>query len=203
LITSTQPPPAAVRTRSGLTDPATYRLSLHLMADLVIGTVLFTIMVTLLSLSAGLMITLAGIPLLVGTLAVARSIGVIERKRARAALRLTTAAPAHEGRTWRDRLRDPADWRAVLYSVLLFPVGLVTGTVTLAGWATAAAAITSPLSITWFDSLPPPVAGIDLTSPVAVVATVLIGVVLLLLMPAVVRTLARLDAVLVRRLLVP
>jgi uncharacterized membrane protein len=203
LITSSQPSPAAVRTRFGLTDLATYRLSVHLIADLVIGTVLFAIMVTLLSVSAGLMITLAGIPLLAGTLAVARSIGVIERKRARAALGVTTAAPAHEGRTWRDRLRDPADWRAVLYSVLLFPVGLVTGTVTLAGWATAAAAITSPLSITWFDSLPPPVAGLDLTSPVAVVAAVLIGVVLLLLMPAVVQTLARLDAVLVRRLLAP
>ena len=200
MIISTPARPAA-RTRPGLTDPTTYRISLHLIADLVIGTITFTVMVTLLSLSAGLMITLAGIPLLVATLVVARGIGAIERQRARAALGVAIAAPGHERRRLRDRLRDPADWRAVLYALVLFPVGLVTGTVTLAGWTTAAAAITSPLSVTFFGSTPPRLAGINLTSPVVVVATVLVGIGLLLLMPAVVRTLARLDAVLVRRLL--
>ena len=77
-------------------------------------------MVTLLALSAGLMITLAGIPLLVATLLVARGIGVVERSGLGPALGVASAR--HRGTNSAgsvDRLRDPADWRAVLYAILV------------------------------------------------------------------------------------
>jgi uncharacterized membrane protein len=197
---TTQDGTTVARARIGLIDPATYRISLHLMADLVIGTITFALMVTLLSLAAGLMITLAGIPILVATLLVARGIGEFKRRCAHAVLGVEAAAPVHTSRGVRDRLRDRADWHAVVYAALLFPVGVFTGTITLAGWATAAAAITSPFYVGWIDSVPR-VAGISLDDPIAVVGTVLGGLILLLVMPAVVRTLARLDAILVQRLL--
>jgi hypothetical protein len=59
----------------GLLDPATYRRSLHLLLDLPLGIVTFTVATTLLALSAGLAITLVGVPLLMLTLLAARLFG--------------------------------------------------------------------------------------------------------------------------------
>src|SRR6478672_2521346 len=93
--TATNYAPTITRRRLGLLDPTTYRISLHLLASLVIGVATFSLMVTLLAVSASLMITLAGIPLLLGTLLVARGIGVFERGRATALLGQQVAAPGH------------------------------------------------------------------------------------------------------------
>jgi hypothetical protein len=199
---TTQDIPAATRPRVGLLDPMTYLTSAHLMADLVVGTATFAVTVTLLAVSAGLMVTLVGIPLLVGTLLVARGIGGLERRRARV-LGVVTAAPTHEGRGLRARLLDPADWRAVLYALVLFPAGVLTGTITLTGWATAVAAISSPLYVGRFGDSTRQIGGINLAGPVAGVASVILGVALLAVMPRIVRCLAGLDALLVHRLLGP
>ena len=53
---------ARVRTGHGLglLDPATYRRTLHLLADLPIGLVTVTLFTTLLAVSAGLALTLMG-----------------------------------------------------------------------------------------------------------------------------------------------
>jgi hypothetical protein len=131
----------------GLLDPRTYVISLGLVTDLVVGTATFSVMVTLLAASAGLMITLLGIPLLWGS-----------------------------------------------------PVGVVAGTVTIAGWATAAAAVTAPAYV-GFDDSRQQLAGLDKEGPVAAVASVLAGIALFMVMPTVVRNLARVQAMLVRRLL--
>jgi hypothetical protein len=201
MTTTTEKIRTSTPPRAGLVDSATYLTSFHLMADLVIGTATFSVMVSLLALSAGLMITLVGVPLLVATLFVARGIGTLERRRARGVIGLDVVAPSHGGRRLRDRLLDPADWRAVLYAILLFPAGLVTGTVTLVGWSVAVAAVASPIYVGRFDDSTPHLDGINLEGPVATTATVLVGIALLLMMPTVVRTLARVDAFLVRRLL--
>jgi hypothetical protein len=200
MTATTQATSAVTRPRFGLLDPATYLTSAHLMADLVVGTATFAVTVTLLAVSAGLMITLVGIPLLAGTLLVARCIGGLERLRAHV-LGVVTGAPAHDGRGLRARLVDPADWRAVLYALLLFPAGVVTGTITLTGWACAVAAITSPFYVGRFDDSTRQFGGINLAGPVAGVASVVLGIALLAAMPAIVRRLAGLDALLVHRLL--
>src|SRR4051794_3480926 len=79
--------------RLGLVDLATYRSSLHLLADLAIGTATFSVFVTLLALSAGLAVTLVGIPILVVTLLLARGLGSVERRRAGVLLGVDIAAP--------------------------------------------------------------------------------------------------------------
>ena len=52
-----------------------WKESVHLLADLVVGIGLFTAVVTMLSLSVGLMVTLIGVPLLVATVVGGRVIG--------------------------------------------------------------------------------------------------------------------------------
>jgi Putative sensor len=208
--------PTGARHRLGVLDPSTYAISLHLVTDAVVGTATFTLMVTLLAVSAGLMITLLGIPLLVGTLLVARGVGVIERRRADTLPGSTARArehPRHDPNGgqglnglnglsgWRDRLTDAGDWRAVAYSLLLFPVGMVAGTVTVAGWATAAAAVTAPAFAGRLDDSSRQFAGVHLDGPAAAVVSVVAGVALLLVMPTIVRNLARVQVGLVRRLL--
>jgi hypothetical protein len=67
--------------------------------------------------------------------------GHFERARARVLLNVAVPTPTHPAGFWR-RILDGADWRSALYGVLLLPVGVVTGTVTLAGWVTTGAALT-------------------------------------------------------------
>ena len=199
--TSATDVPTRTQPTVGLLDPNTYAISLHLITDLVVGTATFSVMVTLLAASAGLMITLLGLPLLAGTLLVARGVGVIERRRAATLFAATPIAPAHRGHGLRDRLTDAADWRAVAYSLLLFPVGVVAGTVTIAGWATAVAGVTAPIYVGRSGDSTSQLAGVDLAGPVAAVISVLAGVALLMLMPTIVRNLAHVQRALVRRLL--
>jgi hypothetical protein len=213
---TTQDVPTGARRRVGVLDPRTYALSLHLVTDAVVGTAAFTLMVTLLAVSGALMITLLGIPLLVGTLRVARAVGDIERSRADTLPGSTARArehPRHDPNGghglnglnglsgWRDALMDAGDWRAVAYSLLLFPLGMVAGTVTVAGWATAAAAVTAPAFAGRFDDSSRQLAGIQLDGPIAAVLSVAAGIALLMVMPTIVRHLARVQLWLVRRLL--
>jgi len=88
-------------------------------------------------------ITLVGIPLLMVTLLAARLFGRLEQARARALLDVDLPEPAAP-HGWRGWLADAASWRALGYALLLFPVSLVTGEVTLIGWSTAVAAIAFP-----------------------------------------------------------
>jgi putative sensor protein len=186
---------------SGLLEPATYRRTLHLLADLPIGLALATTLTTLLALSAGLAVTLVGIPLLIGTLSLARLLGAMERARARALLGLPTPAAPPARPDWRGRLADAPGWRAVGYGLLLGPVGVLTGTLTLVGWSTALAAISFPA---WSWRLRDPalhLGGVTVAGVPAELGAVVCGLLLLAAMPGLTRLLARLDAVLVRGLL--
>jgi putative sensor protein len=184
----------------GLLDPATYRRSLHLLLDLPLGIVAGTVAITLLSLSAGLLITLVGVPLVMATLLAARLFGRLERARARALLDVDLPQPAAP-HGWRGWLTDAGSWRALGYAVALFPVGLVTGELTLIGWSAALAAIAFP-AYAW--TLADPVlhlGGIAIGGAPAMVASVVLGLLLLAAMPALTRALAACDAALIRALL--
>lgn len=184
----------------GLVDPATYRRTLHLLVDLPLGLVTATAATSLLASSAGLAVTVAGLPLLVLGLAAARGLARVERVRARALLDVDLPAPA-QPQGWRRRLTDPAAWRAVAYALLLGPVGLVTGTLTLLGWACALAALAFP-AYAWTLADPALHPGdVTVTGAPAAIGSVLTGLLLLSALPSLVRVLARADAVLLRTLL--
>jgi hypothetical protein len=142
MTTATDASPARTHDVFGPLDPATYRRSLHLLVDLPAGLITFTVATTLVALSSGLAITLAGIPLLVGTL-VAALLRRAERLRARLLLGLNVPAPAmlHGWTAW---LAAAASWRTLGYALLLDPVGLLIGTLTLVAWSTVVTAIFFP-----------------------------------------------------------
>ena len=185
--------------------PRTWLRTVHLLADLPIGTAAFTVASTALSLSAGLAITLVGLPLLVLTLVGARQYARLERARVRVLLGVPVPAPAPRSgglapRSWVAELRNPAGWKALVHALLALPVGVVTFTVVVTGWVTAFALLATPVAAPWLpgDSR---IGSLHLNTPAGAVAAFVTGVLLAGLMPLVVRCLAAVDAALARLLL--
>lgn len=130
------------------------RQTLSSVLDGMLGLVWFTWVVTMLTLSAGLVITLLGIPLVAVTVASGRVIGVIERWRARVLLDVEVPAPAPlaipEGAGPRLRaalgaLGDVPGWKGLAYGVVMLPWGLVALSVTVTVWSLGLALFTAPL----------------------------------------------------------
>ncbi|MFI0240901.1 sensor histidine kinase [Streptomyces sp. NPDC016845] len=99
----------------------------------------FVYAVTLLSVGAGLTVTVIGLPLIAAGLSGARMLGRAERARARKLLGVRVEEPSplprrrgegFFGWLW-TALKDSVGWRAVLYEVMRLPWGILTFTVTL------------------------------------------------------------------------
>jgi signal transduction histidine kinase len=195
----------------------TWAETLHCLLDLPIGITTFTIVITMLSLSAGLMITLVGLPLLVATLMFGRAIGVFERARVRLLLgdELPVVAPlvpleAH-GTFWQKtcrRLSDVPAWKALAYGALLLPWGIVTFTTVVVLWSVALGFATFPL----YGWALPSGDGLSFGDDYALtgwgrggsmVGIGIVGVLLLIVTPRIVHALTRLSCALVRALLSP
>jgi signal transduction histidine kinase len=147
------PPPAARGPLRRLFSPVvatrTWTATLHLLVNLPLGIAWFTVVVTGLSLGAGLLITLVGIPVLTLTLLAGRMISAVERARAAALLGAPVASPlrdltARQGMWPRFKavIGDPAAWKALAYGVLLLPIGIVTFTLTVVVWSVALGGLT-------------------------------------------------------------
>jgi signal transduction histidine kinase len=189
----------------------------YLLLDLGIGIALFTIAITMLSVSAGLMITLIGIPLLAISVRLGRWFGIIERTRVKVLLGADLPGPPTlrlgEGTGWTKLkllLSDRSGWKGLLYGLIMLPWGIFTFTTAVVVWSVAGSMAAFP-AFGWaisnrdegwkviFDTTNPSLA-------VQIGSYVLVGVVGLLLLavaPRVVRGLARLDLALVRVLLSP
>lgn len=118
-------------------EPASYRNILYLMLGLPLGTLYFTVIVTGLSVSAGIMVVaLLGIPLLIAMWYVNRAFMQIERGLAAGLLGQQIGpvppVPAWPGGIWRHFkmvIADRYGWKGMLYLLLRFPVGIFTFTV--------------------------------------------------------------------------
>ena len=185
----------------------TWRETAYLLLDLPVGVAGFTFVVTGLSLGAGLLITLVGIPILVLTLLGCRGAAWLELRRARLlSLDLPDPPPLDRTGSFLRRasrpLVDGVGWRAAAYFVLMLPVGIVTFTVAITIWATALGLLTLPA---WAWSVPHggPEFGNAYywNKPWQLALGVLAGAILTLLAPWAVRALAACDRGLVRGLL--
>lgn len=132
------------------------RDALYLIAGLPAGIVTFTVLVTGLSLAAGLAITLAGIPVLVFSLYLARWMGDAERARARLVdpTPITRSGAPWTGGLWsrtKAATTDLGAWRDTLWGLLLLPIGIAGFTIAITFWSAALGFLTSPL---WWWSLP-------------------------------------------------
>lgn len=127
----------------------------YLLAGLPAGVVAFSVLVTGLSLAAGLAITLLGLPVLLATLYLARWMGDAERWRAsRAGVSLSrTDRPWAGGPLARTKAAatDLGAWRDALWGLLLLPIGIAGFTIAVTAWSTALGLLTSPA---WYWSLP-------------------------------------------------
>ncbi|MFB6946217.1 sensor histidine kinase [Streptomyces sp. NPDC056237] len=130
-----RPPPA----RFAL-DRWTWKEIGHLLANLPMALAGFVYTVFMLGVGVGLAVTVIGLPLLAAGLQGARLIGRAERGRARAMLGVRVDEPSPTVLSRREQgffpwlwssLMDPVGWRAVLYSFIRLPWGVLTFVVTL------------------------------------------------------------------------
>ena len=119
----------------------------YLLATLPLAILSFTVAVSGLSLAAGLLVTVLGIPVAVGTLAATQGLGRLERRRL--ALRGTVlepivyAPPRGTGlRAMFSRLTDPRRWATALHALLALPMSVLTWSVAVTWWAGALAGLT-------------------------------------------------------------
>jgi hypothetical protein len=149
--------PAAPTTRL-LPRPAQLgRDALYLLSGLPAGIVTFTVLVTGIALAAGLLVTLLGIPVLLGLLYAVRALGDVERHRA--AWLLGTPVTRSTRRPWRGGIwqrtkaacADGGAWRDATWSLLLLPLGIAGFTAVVALWSAALGLVASPL---WYLALP-------------------------------------------------
>ncbi|MDX2675833.1 sensor histidine kinase [Streptomyces sp. NY05-11A] len=207
---------------SGLREPLTarhWRELLYVLLGLPIGIVLFTFAVTMLSLGAGLLVTFLGVPVLAAGLASCRGFGAVERARARGLLGLEVDAPeplrprGSGPMAWMGAvLKSGTSWRNVLYAVVQFPWAVFSFGVTVTMWSFGWSMLTYPL---WFWVFP--VYGgqgglqlygdeqhsVYLDNPFEIAVTALVGLLITLATPWIVRALTTVNRLLVHGLLGP
>ena len=184
------------------------RETVQLLLDLPFGILGFTLVVTGFSVGVGMLITLVGMPILVGTLLAARGLGLADRARANWLLGLDVARPARRPaangflRQLIAPMRDPANWKASAYLLLALPVGVVNFSVAVAIWSAALSALFLPLYAWALPGNGPELwnnTHLDNWWQIAAISGV--GLLLTLAAPWVIRPFALLDGVLVKALL--
>ncbi|MEU0340792.1 sensor domain-containing protein [Streptomyces bobili] len=191
----------------------------YVLLSLPISIVLFTFAVTMLSVGAGLLVTFLGVPVLAAGLAACRGLGSVERARARGLLGLDVAAPeplrprGKGAMSWMGAvLRSGTSWRHVLYAVLHMPWAVFSFTVAITFWVYGWATLTYPLWF-WLFPLYGGQGGLQLygddghrvylDNPFEITVTALLGLLITLATPWIVRALTTVDRVMVHGLLGP
>jgi signal transduction histidine kinase len=189
------------------------REALYALAALPLGVLWFTTVVTLLALSAGLAITLVGVPLLLLTLGLVRVAAGLERRWAELVLgeHITSSAarPGLQGPDpWWRRLwavvSEGAVWRETLYLLLQLPAGVALFAAAVTVWSVALGGLTAPAwhwaipqsELLWED-------GGALGRAVELGGTFVLGAIALVAAPWIVHVLVRGHGVLRRALLGP
>ena len=186
---------------------STWFALMHMLVNLPLGIFYFVLVITGLSVGLGLLVTLLGIPILIGTGWLVRTLGSLERARMNNFLGTNLRDPyrptaAESG--WLARLaaigKDPATWRDFLYLMLRLPIGIVTFTITVATWAVAISLLCSPFAY-WVGVFQVNFGSWRVDGPGAMVLATVVGAVLTMLAVGITKGLATLEAVLAGALL--
>jgi signal transduction histidine kinase len=192
-------------------EQTTWWSLVHVMLDVFVGVATFSVVITLLATTAGLLITFPlAIPVAWLLFASARLIGRIERSRYAVLLGepLADPIPALRATSWFGRLRERATskprWREIAYSLLMLPLGVLTFVSAQIVWCGSAALVALPLYV---DQLPGGTAKFwlfEVGSGAPAIAAAVVGVAgLALAAPWLTVLLARLDVAAARLLLAP
>ena len=155
VATAVRPVPRVYRRPPGffgvMADPRTWTSLVYMLLALVTGIVYFTVVVTGVSLSAGLFVLIIGVPFALLFLALVRAVSLAEGRIVEVLLgvrmpRRPRLGPS-EGGVWqrvRYWLKDRRTWTAMLYMLLQLPLGIVYFTVSVTGLATGLGMIGLP-----------------------------------------------------------
>lgn len=160
-------------------DPRTYASLFYMLLSLATGIFYFTWTVTGISLSAGLMILIIGIPFAALFLGSTRLLSLVEGRLVETMLgERMPRRPAYppKGMTWLQRIgalfSDPRTWSTLLYFVLMLPLGIVYFTLAVTGLAVGLGCTLAPIAVFFvpghvraeidFGFLPP-IVGVPLT----------------------------------------
>lgn len=174
----------------------------------------FSVIVTGLSAGIGLLVVLVGLPVLVGSVFIARVLADIERFRYPAVLRQARTRPAYRKAApdvaWWRRLMTPLgdgqSWLDLTHALVRFPVSVVTFCLVISWWAIAVA---GTLTIAWDWAIPrgpdnqslAQLLGLGESALARIGIQTAIGLLFLVTLPLIVRGCALLDAGLARVLL--
>ncbi len=151
-----------------IADPAAWSALLYMSLSLATGVIYFTLAVTALSLSAGMMILIIGVPVAVMFLAAIRATSFFEGLIVESLLgvRMPRRPPVAEDAGGRDGvvrrvkswLSDRQTWTTLLYMLLMLPLGIVYFTLAIVALALSVSAATAPIAWAVFPAafgLPP------------------------------------------------
>ncbi len=186
---------------------STWFALVHMLVNLPLGIVYFALVITGFTLGVGTLVTLLGIPVLIGTGWLVRTMGNVERGRMNSFLGTNLRdpyRPAAAESGWLARLaaigKDPATWRDFLYLMLRMPIGIFTFTITVATWSVAIALVCSPIAY-WLGLFRVNLSPWTVDGPGAMVLATVVGAVMTVLAVGITKGLARLEAVLAGALL--
>ncbi len=142
-----------VRTRRR--EPWVWRVllgAIMALTDLIVSVLWFTLTVVALSVSVSLLpVFLLGVPIFIGFARVTDLVGGLERRRIALFTGVIIEAPTTRPHGWRARLSAGQTWRAIAYSLLQFPLGVVTFTLVVSSWGLSLALISMPV---WLHHTP-------------------------------------------------
>ena len=149
--------PGAVRQIFGVfADPAVWKALVYMLISLGTGIVYFTIVVTGISTSAGMMVLIVGIPLLLLVLGLVRTMSLFEGRLVEVLLgtrmpRRPRSTPPDMGVFERigSGPSDGRTWYFMVDMVLMLPLGIAYFTIAVTGLSVGVSLITSPIWV-WF-----------------------------------------------------
>jgi signal transduction histidine kinase len=122
------------------------------LTDLVIGTVLFSIVFTGVVTSIALLPAfLLGVPVFRVVGAISRGLARLERRRMHFFLGLEIPEPAHRARGWRQDLKDAPTWRAIAYHLVQFFLSILTFSLSYACFGLSLSLLSMPW---WLHRVP-------------------------------------------------
>jgi signal transduction histidine kinase len=195
-------------------ESRTWRELFYAVLALPLGIAGFVWVVVSLSVSLGLSVTLIGIPLLAVCVLFSRGLGGAHRAIGRALLDAKVDSPIvnRQRRGIWARLTEINGWRAIAFMLIQFPVAIFDFVVVVTLWSMALGSLTYPI---WQPTLPGQRAhgvvhhGAQLTpnyfldTPARIAGTAVVGAVLVLIAPWVVRGVVSIDRFLIENLLGP
>ncbi|PPU46898.1 hypothetical protein XarbCFBP7697_14765 [Xanthomonas arboricola] len=190
-------------------DPRSYGALFYMLLSLVTGVFYFTWVITGASLSAGLMILIIGVPLLVLFFGSVRVLSLVEGRVVETLLGVRMPRrPAHPGPQggWLQRIgamfTDARTWSTMLYFLLMLPLGIVYFSVFTTLLSLALGLAASPLVLLFDNTAVLTWDGVDVTSPWLTLPLFVVGVLLLFVTLHLARAFGKLHGMFAKHLLV-